>query len=155
MSASPRSTRPGRGGQALVEFALVAPVLLLTLFGIIELGRFVLAYEAANNAVREGTRYAIVHGYYSVAPVGPSPDGTPDNACPPTTVSTAVVQSVVQGNAYTLPRATSINVCWPDGTNLRGNRISIAADFPFQALAPMVNLPPINIHAESTLVINN
>jgi hypothetical protein len=46
-------------------------------------------------------------------------------------------------------------VCWPDGTNLRGNRVAVAADFPFQPLAPLVKLPPINIHAESTLVINN
>jgi Flp pilus assembly protein TadG len=137
-----------------VEFALVAPVFLLMLLAIIEFGRFVLAYEAANNAVREGTRYAIVHGYYSIAPSGPSPDA-PDTACPPTTASTMVASNVVQRNAYTLPPATRILVCWPDGTNLRGNRVTVAADFPFQVLFPLVPLPPINIHAESTLVINN
>jgi hypothetical protein len=155
MGTNRRATRQRSAGQALVEFALVAPVLLLTLLGLIELGRFVVGYEAANNAVREGTRYAIVHGYYSLAPIGPSPDGTPDIACPPSTVSTAAIQSIVQGNAYTLPLATRINVCWPDGTNLRGNRIWVSADFPFQPLAPLANIPPINIHAESILVINN
>lgn len=143
--------RPHRG-QALVEFALVAPVFLLMLLAIMELGRFILAYEVANNAVREGTRYAIVHGYYSIAPVGPT---TPDSACPPTTVSTAPVQNIVQQNAYTLPPATDIVVCWPDGTNGRGQRVSVAADFQFRVLMPLVPLPPINIHAESTLVINN
>jgi Flp pilus assembly protein TadG len=154
-------TAPRRGrsrgvasGQALVEFALVAPIFLLTLLAIFELGRFVLAYEAANNAVREGTRYAIVHGYYSIAPVGPGPSGL-DNACPPTTVSTSAVTSVVQANAYTLPPATDINACWLDGSNVRGNRVSVSADFPFHVLIPFVPLPPINIHAESTLVINN
>lgn len=148
--------RPGRrtshGGQALVEFALVAPVFILLLFGVIEFGRFVLAYEAANNAVREGTRYAIVHGYYSIAPVGPPPGAT-DNACPPA-VSTTAVANVVQQSAYTLPTATSITVCWPDGTNNRGNRVSVAADFPFRLVLP-IPLPPLTIHAESTLVINN
>lgn len=145
--------RPHRG-QALVEFALVAPILFLTLLSVIEVGRFILAYEVANNAVREGTRYAIVHGYYSIAPVGPGP-AAPDNACPPTTVSTAAVQNVVQQNAYTLPPATDIIACWPDGTNVRGQRVSVSADFLFQVLLPIVPLPPITIHAESTLVINN
>lgn len=140
-------------GQALTEFALVAPLFFLMLFVVIELGRFVLAYEMANSAVREGTRYAIVHGYYSIAPVGPSP-AAPDNACPPA-VSTAVVANVVQQNAMTLPTATSIVACWPDGTNVRGNRVVVTADFPFRLLIPIVPLPPINIHAESVLVINN
>ena len=141
-------------GQAMVEFALVAPIFILMLMGVIEFGRFVVAYEAANNAVREGTRYAIVHGYYSISPVGPSP-ASPDNACPPTTVSTTAVTSVVQANAYTLPPATDIFACWPDGTNVRGNRVTVSADFPFKVLIPIVPIPPINIHAESTLVINN
>ena len=155
MADHARSATRRRGrGQALVEFALVAPVLIIMLSGILEFGRFIIAYEAANNAVRQGTRYAIVHGYYSVAPVGPLP-GSPDNACPPTSVSTAPVQAVVQQNAYTLPPATDITVCWPDGTNLRGNRVTVSADFPFRVLLPLVPIPPINIHAESTLVINN
>ena len=51
-----RSSRKSRG-QALAEFALVAPVLFLIFFGIIEFGRFVLAYEELNNATREGARY--------------------------------------------------------------------------------------------------
>lgn len=141
-------------GQAITEFALVAPVLFLLVLGVIEVGRFVLAYEAANNAVREGTRYAIVHGFSSIAPVGPTP-AAPDNACPPTTVSSAAVANVVQQNAYTLAPATAIVACWPDGTNIRGQRVSVSADFPFRLLTPLVPLPPINIHAESTLVINN
>lgn len=146
--------RASHRGQALVEFALVFPVFLLLLMSVIEFGRFIVAYEAANNAVREGARYAIVHGYYSIAPVGPGP-AAPDNACPPTTASATPVQSVVQANAYTLPPATDIEVCWPDGTNVRGNRVLVSADFPFKVLIPLVPLPQINIHAESTLVINN
>ena len=149
----PRARHRTHRGQALVEFALVAPVFILALLAVIEFGRFILAYETANNAVREGTRYAIVHGYYSIAPVGPGP-GAPDNTCPPT-VTTAAVSNVVQRNAYTLPPATDILACWLDGTNVRGNRVSVSADFPFRVLLPLVPLPPITIHAESTLVINN
>ncbi len=152
--ASAMKSRRLRRGQALTEFALIAPLFFLMLFSVIELGRFVLAYEMANNAVREGTRYAIVHGYYSLAPVGPTPTSL-DSACPPTTASTAAVVNVVQRSAMTLPPATSIIACWPDGSNLRGNRVMVTADFPFELLIPIVPLPPINIHAESVLVINN
>ncbi len=53
-------------GQALVEFALVAPIFFLILFAIIEGGRFILYYETLNNATREGARYAIVNGANSM-----------------------------------------------------------------------------------------
>lgn len=47
-------------GQSLVEFALILPIFLLLLFGIIDLGRGVYAYNTIQNAAREGTRVAIV-----------------------------------------------------------------------------------------------
>jgi len=53
--------RTGRSrGQGLVEFALVLPVLLLVLFGVIDLGRAVYAYSTITNAARTGSRVAIV-----------------------------------------------------------------------------------------------
>jgi Flp pilus assembly protein TadG len=53
----------GEKGAAVVEFAVVLPLLLLILFGIIEFG--VLLYDKAviTNASREGARAAIVYGY--------------------------------------------------------------------------------------------
>ena len=47
-------------GQSLVEFALILPIFLLIIFGIIDLGRGVFAYNAIQNAAREGVRVAIV-----------------------------------------------------------------------------------------------
>ncbi len=45
--------------QALIEFALVSPVLLLLLFGVIDLGRAILYYDTLNHAAREGARVAV------------------------------------------------------------------------------------------------
>ena len=45
--------------QALIEFALVSPVLLLLMFGIIDIGRAVFYYDTLNHAVREGARVAV------------------------------------------------------------------------------------------------
>jgi Flp pilus assembly protein TadG len=50
-----------RGGAA-VEFALLLPVLLTILFGIIEFGMIMYGREVVTNATREGTRAGIVQG---------------------------------------------------------------------------------------------
>lgn len=44
-------------GVSAVEFALIAPVLILLLVGILDLGRAVNAYVTVSNAAREGTHY--------------------------------------------------------------------------------------------------
>ena len=53
-------TRRGKG-QALAEFALILPVLVLILLGIVDMGRAVFAYNAVANASREGVRTAIIN----------------------------------------------------------------------------------------------
>ncbi|HKW70145.1 MAG TPA: TadE family protein [Candidatus Dormibacteraeota bacterium] len=45
--------------QAIAEFAIVAPVLLLLLFGIVDFGRVIYYYVTLNQAVNEGARTAI------------------------------------------------------------------------------------------------
>jgi Flp pilus assembly protein TadG len=52
-----------RGGQALVEFALVLPIFILLLVAIFDLGRAAFAYNTLTNAAREGARMAIVNQY--------------------------------------------------------------------------------------------
>ena len=47
-------------GAADVEFAIVALLLLVLLFGIIEMGRLFNAYIVVSNSAREGTRLAVL-----------------------------------------------------------------------------------------------
>ena|SRR5688500_3949144 len=47
-------------GQAMVEFALIIPIFLLFVFGILDLARAVYTYHTLNNAAREGARVAAV-----------------------------------------------------------------------------------------------
>jgi Flp pilus assembly protein TadG len=49
-------------GAAAVEFALVASILFLFVFGIIEFGRIFSELEVLNSAAREGARAAAVRG---------------------------------------------------------------------------------------------
>jgi hypothetical protein len=53
--------RAGQSGQALVELALILPVLALILLGIVDFGRVFYTYGALANAAREGARYCALH----------------------------------------------------------------------------------------------
>jgi hypothetical protein len=50
--------RRGQRSQALIEFSLVSPILLLLLFGIVDIGRAVFYLDTLNHAAREGARTA-------------------------------------------------------------------------------------------------
>jgi len=53
--------RRNRGrGQALVEFALVIPLFLLVIFGLVDLGRAVFVNNSLAEAARDGARYGSV-----------------------------------------------------------------------------------------------
>lgn len=51
-----------RKGAAVVEFAFVAPVFFLLVFGMIEYGRMVMVQQVITNASREGARQAVLDG---------------------------------------------------------------------------------------------
>lgn len=50
-------------GQSMVEFALIAPLLFLLLFGIIELGLMLNIYIGLTNSAREAARAGAVYQY--------------------------------------------------------------------------------------------
>ena len=54
-------------GNALVEFALVLPLLLLIFAGIVDFGFLFQRYEVITNAAREGARIGVLPGYDEAA----------------------------------------------------------------------------------------
>jgi Flp pilus assembly protein TadG len=60
MKISRRRSPGERRGQALAEFALVLPILMLLVAGIIEFGRGWNIKQAVTDAAREGARYSVV-----------------------------------------------------------------------------------------------
>jgi len=48
-------------GQSLIEMAIILPLAFFLITGFLDLGRVVFYYSSLTNAVREATRYAIVH----------------------------------------------------------------------------------------------
>ena len=157
-----RRSRRNARGQALVEFALVAPVFFLILFAIIEGGRFMFYYETLSNATREGARFAIVNGSNSMnCPTGPAEP--PGWSCDPTGTT---VEAKVRSSSFGMtPSAITVGRHWMDGDdtdgsiddgyNNRGYRVRVTATYTYSPLIPIVPLPGITVSAESTLVINN
>ena len=111
--------RREQSGQALIEFALILPLLLLIITGLFDVARATWQENTLAYAAREGTRYAIVHG-------SASGDGTvvfSGNDQP--------VIDVVRAAAVGVPNV-SVTVVWPDANCYDRNcRVQVDASAPF------------------------
>ena len=92
-----RRRRSGEAGVELIEFALVFPLLLLVVLGIVDYGFMFQRFEALTNAAREGARVASLPGYgqvdvedriasYLAAGGVPTDAGNPAITVTPTTI---------------------------------------------------------------------
>lgn len=136
-----------------MEIALVAPMFFLILFAIIEAGRFMLYYEALNNATREGARYAIVNGANTLGcSTGPPVD--PDiPSCDP--MGLDVVERVQQAAFGVLGADVTVMPTWHHpANNSRGSTVTVTATYTYRTVIPLP-LPAITVEAESSLVVNN
>lgn len=114
-------------GAALVEAAIIIPILLLIAVGIFEFGRAYQTWQVLTNAAREGARISV------------TPSGTVDNV-------TAAVKAYMQNGALenfdtatvTVDRAVPFVAGTPGAPT--ASRISIQYPFEFIMLQPMVQL---------------
>ncbi|MEZ6061460.1 MAG: TadE/TadG family type IV pilus assembly protein [Planctomycetaceae bacterium] len=63
----PAAFQSSRTGAAVVEFAIIIPIFLILVLGIIEFGRAMSVGQMVTNASREGCRQAILDGSSSTA----------------------------------------------------------------------------------------
>ena len=169
-----------RRGQALVEFALVVPLLFLLFLGIVETGRLVFYLHTLNNAAREGARYAIVHGENALdrCPSGPLAPSSTLTACDPsgdrvraaiTSAATSLDPSGLSfgyqpadGGSFPLywdpgDDCTSATLpgCSTSAYNARGNNVTVRLQYSYLPIMLLDAFGSITINAETTLVINN
>jgi Flp pilus assembly protein TadG len=62
--ATKATSRPGgtRGAASALEFAVVAPLFFLLIFGLVEFGRCLMVQHLLTNAARQGCRVAVIEG---------------------------------------------------------------------------------------------
>jgi hypothetical protein len=129
-------------GQNLVELALTMPVILLLLFGIIELGRGLLIYSEVSNAAREGARYGMVH---------------PGDV-------TGIADAARSKAALVPPDQISVGVSYDDGclpvpiplaTPALGDRVLVTTTHTLNLLVPLIAdfVGPLNIEMVSRRTI--
>ena len=110
-----RGRRTGRReeGQAIVEFALLLPIFLLLVLGVVEFGRAWNAYQVVTDAAREGARTAVVADTNSVA-----------------TVYRKIDDALNRGrlNAASATRSVSPITPWPSPT---GTPIVVSISYPY------------------------
>lgn len=118
--ARPAPLRDERAA-AMLEFALVAPLLLALTFGAIDAGRFLFLHHALLNAVRDGARLAAV-----------TPMATAAEVSAATTQVTGVVRARIpdarSGNA-------AVTVALQGTSPVQTVRVSVAG-YPFTRLVP-------------------
>ena len=114
-------------GQALVEFVLALPILLVIIFGIIEFASAWRTYQVVTNVAREGARLAI------------TPSG--DDAAVSDRIDSLLVQSGLSltRRTTTLTCGGAANLCGP---GLPGEPDEVQLDYlhTFVVLGPVLNL---------------
>jgi len=99
---------PGSSGQSMVEFALIAPLLFLLLFGIIELGFMVNIYIGLTNSARDAARAGAVYQY--TVPGSGDTSTTAIDAQRKLQISTAISQTL---NPLIFPSTLMVTVSYP------------------------------------------
>jgi Flp pilus assembly protein TadG len=113
-----RPCRRNRRGAAAVEFAVVAPVFFLMVFGMIEFGRAIMVKQVVTNASREGARLAVLDS--------PSPTAS-------TVVST--VKNYMQNAGVSATAATvTINPSEPTTAGY-GQPVTVTVQIPFSSVS--------------------
>jgi Flp pilus assembly protein TadG len=141
-SVSPVALRRRRRsqGSGLVEFAIVAFLLVMVLLSVIEMARMMLLTTAVTNAARAAVRYAIVHGSNRT---GSGVDGPSGPGADP-----AEVVQVARNYASVLnTSALVVSVTYPNGSNTVGSLVTVSLSYPFD---PLLGYFPLSLTLRNT-----
>jgi TadE-like protein len=131
-------------GQALVEFALIAPLFLMIVFGIIQFGVGLNYWLDLQRIANQGARWAAVNAYPNCPVEGPAAP------CSPTLQEYLVSEPVSGGLKPT------VSVCFeqmsePTGAVI-GDPVTVHLNSDFKLL-PLIGIGRVNLKAEATMRI--
>jgi Flp pilus assembly protein TadG len=126
-------------GQSLVEMAIVAPILIVVLAAIIDMGRAIDVFISITNAAREGARYGSLH---------------------PTDPSTIALRTLNEANGSgviitgTTLTPANVSVTFPAGGAYVGNpvRVTVSVDMPLY-FGGLIGLSTLRLNKEAEMVI--
>jgi len=137
---------PGRreDGVALVEFALVAPLLLVILFGMLDFGRTFNYWIDATHLANEGARWAVVNK-------NPASSGTLQDYIQ----QQADTDELRNGGSSAVPSALEVCISFPNGATV-GNPVQVTASLtynwlPFLSQQALGGLTSTTVSSSSTM----
>jgi hypothetical protein len=167
-----RRAQPGTRsrGQALVEFAVIIPVFLFLLMGILDFGRAVWATTSLASAAREAARYAIAHGGSATDPCPFGPPG-PDSqtvaasaSCPYPSPSKQSIVDAATNAALAGGSSITVAVCYgtgcsgntDTGTNARGQPVTVVITSTVNLVTPgLLGRSSFSLAGSSTMLVNH
>jgi Flp pilus assembly protein TadG len=162
-------------GQSLVEFALVIPIFLLLLFGMVDAGRYVYMNSVLSQAAREGARLAAVEASWLGNPTGDASCNQPGGPVCPANLAALATDATVAANRMVAPFGSVKNLyiscnpagsapsgAWTSGTacttntGATGNIVSVRVTLTFTPLTPVIAqlIGAITTSGSATMVIN-
>jgi Flp pilus assembly protein TadG len=130
-----RRWKLGDAGGVAIEFAMLFPVLMLVIYGIVEFSHYGFTQMTLSDAARSGTRYAVVNGGTSPAPA-----------------TNSTITTIVRNSATRLTPADVGVVATFVPNNMPGSVAQVDVTYPFTPLLSGV-LPPLTLTAQSRMVI--
>lgn len=133
--------RASQRGAVQVEFALVALVFFMVIFGIIEMERMLLVYSSITNAARGAVRYAQVHGSDRT---GSGVNGPSDSKSYTNVADTA---KALLGGSTINPANLTVTVNYRDTTNNPGDRVQVQVSYQYD---PFTFVPGLRVPLSAT-----
>ncbi len=149
---TPVSRRSDRTGATLVESALTLPLLLLLIFGMIDLGIAVQRAALCHEAARMGARMAIVHGADALQHGVWSVDQA-------VAAIHARIDPILEAAAVD-PANVQVTVTWQKSgsgpyLNSPGSLVTVQVSIPHRSAVPFLRLPSFTVSSDSQMVISN
>jgi len=140
-----RRLRREEHGVALVEFALVAPLLLVILFAMLDFGRTFNYWIDATHLANEGARWAVVNK-------NPASSGSLQQYIQ----QQADTDELRNGGSSSVPSALQVCISFPGGSSALGNPVQVTASvtynwLPFLSDQALGGLTSTTVSSSSTM----
>lgn len=133
-------------GQALVEFAFAFPILILLIFGLLDLGRAVYAQHQISEAAREGARYGSVQARSATDIAG--------------------IEAYAEARISGIPGVTATAACIRPGDVVlpcsANDVLQVTVETDLEMITPIIaqllsaaGINPIQLNSTSNVLVNN
>ena len=141
-------------GQNLVEFAIIVPIMILFIFGVIDFARVFHALNIIYNAAREGARYVSQYGGIKMVVVA---GGTDYYELQPVQIATVVRMEAGNLGLDLNVAGVQIEVTCPthspDNHCTSGDKVRVVVTYPFNLiLGQIINRATLNISRTAEMV---